>query len=238
MNPFLLFCAAMSGAVLLADQPNTLSTAEKKAGWQLLFDGKTLNGWRGYQHKEPKNWKVENGLIHGTNTNQSEAARADLITNAEYDNFELAFEWKVGPLGNSGVMYRATEVHKQPYYSGPEYQLEGYAADYARRGEKLPLTVLQLTGAAYDMYENPLNNARPLGEFNESRILVNGANVEHWLNGKKVLEYELWSDDWKARKAKSKWKAEADYGMAKKGHIAFQDHGTEVWYRSVKLRKL
>ena len=114
-------------------------------------------------------------------------------------------------------------------FSGPEYQMID-ADKYPERP-----TVLQESGANYDMYPNPFYNAKNIGEFNQSKIVVNGSHVEHWLNGKKLFEYELWSDDWKKQKGKSKWRDVIDYGNSKKGFLALQDHGSEVWFRNVKL---
>jgi hypothetical protein len=157
--------------------------------------------------------------------------RADLRTTEQYQNFELVFDWKVAAEANSGVMFRVTEEFEQPYYSGPEYQL---IDDTGYPGE---LTELQKTGSNYDMHAAPATKpVKPAGEWNTTKIVVNVNHVEHWLNGAKVVEYELQSDDWKQRKDASKWKEAAGYGMAPTGYIDFQDHGNEVWFKNVKIK--
>jgi Domain of Unknown Function (DUF1080) len=212
---------------------NTLTDAEKKEGWQLLFDGKTLTGWRMYQDKAADCWGVKNGEMYckGSSTDKSDL-RADIITKQPYENFELIVEWKIAAAGNSGIMYHVTEDNKAAYESGPEYQLiddEGFP-------EKLQ--DWQKTGADYAMYTTSSRPTKPIGEYNITKIVVNGAHREHWLNGVKVLEFEAWTDDWKQRKATGKWKDEPNYGMAKTGYICLQDHGSGVWFKNIKLRKL
>ncbi len=212
---------------------NTLTSEEKKAGWQLLFDGKTTNGWRMYQNKPADCWGVKNGELYckGSETDKSDL-RADIITKDQYENFELSIDWKIAPKGNSGIMYHVTEEQNAAYLTGPEYQLiddEGYPDK---------LENWQKTGADYAMYTAVKNAAKPVGEYNTTKIVVKGAHREHWLNGVKVVEFEAWSDDWKKRKSEGKWKDTPSYGMAKKGYICLQDHGSGVWFKNIKLRKL
>ncbi len=229
-NILLISTLLINTANISKDTPNVLTKAEKKGGWILLFDGKTTEGWRGYKGRDMKNWKVEpDGTLHCTNKVNDKSIRCDLITTNEYENFELAWEWKITEASNSGVMFRVNENNPQPYMSGPEYQMID-ADKYPERP-----TVLQESGANYDMHPNPFYNAKNIGEFNQSKIVVNGSHVEHWLNGKKLFEYELWSDDWKKQKGKSKWRDIIDYGNSKKGFLALQDHGSEVWFRNIKL---
>lgn len=210
--------------------PNTLTDDQKKEGWMLLFNGTDLSGWRAYRNDTIDCWDVQDGAIHCKDTTAHQ--RGDLVTVDQYDNFELAFEWKVSPGGNSGVIYRVSEENPAPYLSGPEYQViddTGYKGD---------LTELQKAGADYDMYATSQKAAKPAGEWNTGKILMNGNHCEHWLNGVKVVEYEMNSDDWKARKAQSKWNEVKPYGQTVKGHIDLQEHGHEVWYRSIMVRKL
>ena len=212
---------------------NMLSKNETDKGWQLLFDGKTLNGWRTYQNKPSDSWSVKDGSLYcaGSTTNKSDM-RADLITTQQYENFELSVDWKISPKGNSGIMYHVTEEFPAAYLSGPEYQL----IDDVNFPEKLENW--QKTGANYAMDAAPTAAPHPAGEWNHTRIVVNGTHVEHWLNEKKVVDYELWTDDWKRKKSEGKWKDATGYGMARKGFIALQDHGSEAWFRNVKVRVL
>jgi hypothetical protein len=212
---------------------NRLTSSEKSQGWQLLFDGKTMEGWRTYRNNPSNSWEVVNGELHckGSVTDKSDK-RSDLITTQQFDNFELSLEWKISKAGNSGIMYHVTEDYDAPYLSGPEYQLiddEGFP-------EKLE--DWQKTGADYAMYTTTSRPTKPVGEYNVTRIVVNGAHREHWLNGTKVLEFEAWTDDWNARKNAGKWKDATGYGMSKTGYIALQDHGSEIWFRNIKIRPI
>ena len=182
--------------MLSAQQPNTLSSKEKQEGWQLLFDGKTLNGWRTFKN-QAGNWKIENDLLC---SHTADSGNADLITANTYENFEIDIDWKISAAGNSGILYLVTEDYDQTYLSGPEYQLiddDGFP-------EKIE--DWQKAGANYAMQAPAVKAANKPGEWNTTRIIVNNGHVEHWLNGKKIVEYDLWSDEWKKQKANSKWK--------------------------------
>lgn len=212
---------------------NTLTRVEKKAGWQLLFDGKTLNGWRMFKNKNADCWAVKSGELYckGSGTDKSDL-RADIITADQYENFELSVEWKISPAGNSGIMYHVTEDNIYASLSGPEYQLiddEGFPAK---------LEEWQKTASDYAMHNATSHPTKPVGEFNVTKIVVNGPHREHWLNGVKVVEFEAWTPDWYQRKAGSKWKDAPGYGMTKKGYICLQDHGSGVWFKNIKIRKL
>jgi Domain of Unknown Function (DUF1080) len=214
----------------------TLTDAQKSEGWKLLFDGQTLNGWQIFKGRKNNTWEVQDGILHCKALNEKAKGdgdeRSDIMTTEEFTNFELAFDWKISAQGNSGVMFRVTEEFEQPYYSGPEYQViddKGYPGK---------LTDKQMTGANYDMHVTEQKNVKPVGEWNSSKIVVNGNHVEHWLNGQKVVAYELGSADWKKRKENSKWKEWKGYGAAPKGHIDLQDHGSEAWYKNVMIRVL
>ncbi len=215
---------------ILQDMDNTLTDKEKKEGWVLLFDGKSVNGWRGYKNIPTDGWEVINGEIHCKETGVQK--RADLITVDAYDNFELSIDWKVSKANNSGVIWRVSEDYGASFESGPEYQLiddNGYADK---------LEDWQKSGADYAMYTPSKLMAKGPGEYNRTVIKVNDSHVTYWLNGDKVVEYDLWTDDWKKRKANSKWKDARGYGMNKKGHIALQDHGGGVWFKNIKLKKI
>ncbi len=210
---------------------NILSKNEVKNGWDLLFDGKSLDNWRTYKNTK-LNWEAIDGSLHNKNHDASEAARGDLMTVKKYKDFVFSCEWKISPEGNSGIIYRCSEEFKQPYFTGPEYQVidnEGY---------KGKLTESQKAGCNYDMEANTKVKPKPVGEWNSTTILVNGNHVEHWLNGVQVLQYEFNSEKWLAQKENSKWKTAPKYGLEQEGHIDLQDHGHEVWFRNLKIKEL
>jgi hypothetical protein len=195
--------------------------------WRTLFDGGSLEGWRGFKKDSvPAGWQVVDGAL----TRVGKAG--DLITRDEFGDFELTLEWKVAEGGNSGIMYRVTEDAGETYESGPEMQV----LDDARH--KDGQSRLTAAGSAYGLYPAPAGVVKPAGEWNAVRILVRGNHVEHWLNGTKVVEYELGSPDWKAKVQASKFKQWPGYGRAASGHIALQDHGDRVAYRNIKVRTL
>ena len=173
-------------------------------------------------------------MVDGTITLDGEKV-GDLITADEYENFEFAFEWKISKNGNSGVFYLVQEKPelKNTYNSGPEYQvIDNDGHPDAKNGPD------RFAGANYALQAPTRSATRPVGDWNQSRIVKNGAHVEHWLNGEKVVEYELWSDAWKAQVAKSKFATMPAYATAKKGHLALQDHGNPVSFRSLKIKVL
>lgn len=223
-----LLAAAGGGACLSAQAPpNTLTAAEKSAGWQLLFDGTTTAGWRGYRmNTVPAGWQVVDGAL----TRVGEGA--DLITSGVYGSFELAMEWMVAPKGNSGIMYRVTEADSFSYQTGPEYQVLDDA------GHRDGLSRLTAAAAVYGLYPSPEGLERPAGQWNQARIVVHGDSVQHWLNGTLAAQYVLGGADFNAKVAGSKFGKWPGFGKAKVGHIALQDHGDRVAYRSIKLRVL
>jgi hypothetical protein len=197
------------------------------AGWQPLFDGQSTAGWRGYRRADcPSGWQVVDGAL----TRVGEAG--DLVTLEEFADFELEFEWQVASGGNSGVMFRVSEDHDYPWETGPEFQV----LDDAAHGDGLdPRTS---AGANYAMHAPERDVTRPAGQWNQARLVVRGAHVEHWLNGTRIVAYELWSPDWEARVQACKWKERPDYGRRTRGHIALQDHGDRVAYRALRIRAL
>ena len=204
-------------------QPNTLTAAEKRAGWKLLFDGRTTEGWRGFKAPAPdRGWHVAEGAL-----SPDPKASKDIMTKEMFGDFELAFEWRIGPKGNSGVMYRVTADGDQTYWSGPEFQVLDNS-----RGEPPQ----QRAGALYDLYPPARDLTKPVGEYNESRIAIRRGHVEHWLNGVKIVEYELWSPEWEKKVQASKFAKWPGYGRAKAGHIALQDHGDPVAFRNLKIK--
>jgi hypothetical protein len=215
--------SARSGDVAMS----TLTPDERAAGWRSLFDGATTEGWRGFKRADvPDGWRV----VDGTLTRVGRGG--DLITKDQFANFELALEWKVQPRGNSGVFYRVTEEGDETYHTGPEMQVlddAGHADGKSR---------LTSAGALYGLYPAPAGVAKPAGEWNAVRIVANGAHVEHWLNGVKVVDAELWSPEWERLVAASKFREWPTFGRARRGHIALQDHGDWVAYRNIKIKVL
>ncbi|HEV7621814.1 MAG TPA: DUF1080 domain-containing protein [Flavisolibacter sp.] len=209
---------------------NSLTEKEKKGGWKLLFNGSTKKGWRNYQNKPGDSWIADSGTLHCLGS--AYITRNNLITEKQFQNFDLSLDWKLAPQGNSGVLYMVTEHYKEPYLSGPEYQV----IDDKNFPQKLESW--QLTGANYAMDPPRANATKPAGEWNHTRIIVNNGHIEHWLNGVKLVSYKLWSAEWKKHKSEGKWKNEEGYGMSKKGHICLQDHGSEVWFKNIKIKEL
>lgn len=220
-------CGPSNAAISAQEAPNTLTPEEREAGWRLLFDGESTEGWRGYMRDDmPDGWRVEDGTLTRA------AAAGDIVTVERFGDFELSLEWKVEPGGNSGVLYRAIEGPEYVYHGAPEMQV---LDDAGHADGQSPLTS---AGSNYGLHPAPRGVVNPAGEWNRARILVDGRHVEHWLNGQKVVEYELGSEDWERRVADSKFAQWPEYGRADEGHIALQDHGDRVWFRNVKLREI
>lgn len=210
---------------------NTLTEAEKEAGWQLLFNGKNMDGWHNYGLKTLQGWEVTDGAMVAMGAEDG----GDIVSDATYSDFELSLEWKVSPQANSGIFFRVVEdtaAFETVYATGPEYQLLDDAA-YKGKVEEM-----QKTGSNYAMHAVSNRPTKAVGEWNHSRILVQGLHVEHWLNGEKIVEYELQSSDWIERMQNSKWKDYPAYGLAREGKIALQDHGNQTSFRNVKIRPL
>ncbi len=214
--------------------PNTLSDKEKAAGWKLLFDGKTTEGWRGYKmDKMPPGWKVDGALVRvkGGAGGKGAGGGDDIITVDQYDNFELTLQWKIVSGGNSGILIRVTEDAITSWHVSPEMQVLDNSR-HPRRDKR------QLAGACYDLYAPPKDVTKPIGQWNTVRIVADGNHIEHWLNGAKLFEYEIGSDDWNQRVAGSKFRNKPDFAKAKKGHICLQDHSDRIGFRNIKIRPL
>jgi hypothetical protein len=208
--------------------PNTLTSAEQAAGWRLLFDGHTTEGWRGYRSQTmPAGWKVLDGTL------RKEAVTGDIMTVEQFGDFDLRFDWMIAPGGNAGVFYWATEEYDRIYWSAPEFQLldDATAPDRLNR--------LTAAGSVYALYPAPAGFVKPPNEWNTSRILVRRGHVEHWLNEHKLLEYELGSAEWDAKVKASKFKDYPNFARAKRGYIGIQgDHSGMLALRNVKVRPL
>ena len=206
---------------------NTLTTAERAAGWRLLFDGKTTAGWRGWKMDSmPSGWQVVDGTLKRVKP------AADIITTDKFRNFELSLEWNIAKNGNSGIFYRASEDDDAIYWSAPEMQVLDDA------GHPDGQSRLTAAGADYGLYPSPVGVVKPVGQWNLVRIVVNGSHVEHWLNGVKVVEYELGSPDWEAKVKASKFASHAHYGRNAEGYIGLQEHEYPVAFRNIKIRVL
>lgn len=217
-------------SVLAADSPNTLTDAEKAEGWKLLFDGATPTGWVALGKAEfpSKGWSVTDGTLMLA----AKAQGGDIVTTDAYENFELKWDWKIAPAGNSGLKYNLIDARKAV---GFEYQLLDDAAhpDAKVRGRS------RQTAGLYDLLEPAADKkSLPPGEWNTSRLLVRGQHVEHWLNGARTVEFEIGGEALKSAVAGSKYKAIAGFGEKKASPILLQDHGDAIAFRSLKLRVL
>ncbi|MEL6653054.1 MAG: DUF1080 domain-containing protein [Bacteroidota bacterium] len=210
---------------------NVLTAEESAAGWQLLFNGRNLDGWHNYGKKTVAGWAIEDEALVAL----GEDGGGDILSDANFSDFELSLEWKLDPKANSGIFFRVVEdtlSFETVYETGPEYQLlddEGW-------GDKV--SEMQKTGSNDAMHSVSRRPTKALGEWNQSRILVQGHHVEHWLNGEKIVEYELNTADWTERMKASKWIDYPAYGLAREGKIALQDHGSRSYFRNIKIRPL
>jgi type 1 glutamine amidotransferase len=220
--------AAGTGASLTNDlAQNTLTAEEAAAGWELLFDGESFAAWRGYNRVDrPDGWRAVDGAL-------TRADRGgDLITIEQFDDFELKFDWKVQQGGNSGIMFRVAETDGPPWHTGPEFQVLHNA------GHRDGAAAITSAGSNYAVHAPVRDVTRAIGTWNTARLLVNGTHVEHWMNGVKLLEYEIGSPDWERGVQASKFADISGYGREAHGHLAIQDHGDPVAFRNIKVRRL
>jgi hypothetical protein len=239
---------------LLQSSPNTLTPAERASGWRLLFDGRTLAGWRGlgYDSVPTAHWVVVNGAIRKIPS--GDVARVadgrplvggDLMTVDSFADFELSFEWKVTQGANSGLKYNVSEAMSLAQggagtQGGPTHSALGFEYqvldDDRHEDAKLPS---HRAGALYDLIApNTSKQLRPVGEWNQSKVIVRGNHGEHWLNGQKVVEFDLGTARMDSLLAASKYKTIPGFGAKRRGHIVLQDHGDEVYFRGLKVRPL
>ncbi|RYC71988.1 MULTISPECIES: 3-keto-disaccharide hydrolase [Spirosoma] len=224
------------GGTLFAN-PTPATAIPKKGKWETLFDGKTLTGWHNYlKTNQPvsSNWVVDDGAIHFAGGRGG----GDLVSDKEYGNFELEIEWKIAEGGNSGIIYHVNEdpKFKATYNTGPEMQvLDNERHPDAKMGRDGNRTA----GALYDIQKPiTMNTAKPAGEWNKARLVVNNGRAEHYLNGKKVADYPTSGPEWDAMVAQSKFKGWEGFNKFPTGRIALQDHGDKVWYRNIRIREL
>ena len=208
--------------------PPDAAATPRDEGWINLFDGSSMAAWRGYrQDSMPSGWRIQDGTL------TKDTVTGDILTRDQFGDFELELEWRLAAGGNSGLFYRGTEEYDHIYWSAPEYQLLDDAT--APNGESR----LTSAGAAYALYPSPEGVLKPAGEWNAARIIVRGNHVEHWMNGQKLLEYELGSPDWTAKVKASKFVDWPNYGRSARGHIAVQgDHEGTLSLRNIRIRPL
>ena len=220
----------------VAQSANTLSAADKNAGWKLLFDGSSLTGWRGFKKPDASGtrWSVKDGALCLAKAEGADTHGArDIITSDTFNDFDLRWEWRVEPGSNSGLKYFISEDRDAGTLGGAvghEYQLID-----DRRHPDAKISTRQ-TASFYDVKAATSHPTKPVGQWNSSRVVVNGNHVEHWLNERKVLEYELGSPETLAAVKKSKFKDVGGFGTKVPGHILLQDHGEAVCYRSLRIR--
>lgn len=220
---------------------NMLTDAEKAEGWQSLFDGKSLKGWHNYgKTTTGKSWVIAEEAIHLASKKKADGSfqaeeGGDILTDGEYENFEIQLEWKIAPCGNSGIIYNVVEDpanYEFPWMTGPEMQVLDNACHPDAKIDK------HRAGDLYDMIAaNPVN-VKPAGEWNSVRLVSNKGKVEHWQNGAQVVTYDRNDPNWPTMIAASKFKVYPGFGKASKGRICLQDHGDQVWYRNIKIKSL
>ncbi|MGB0930483.1 MAG: family 16 glycoside hydrolase [Chitinophagales bacterium] len=219
---------------------NTLTKAEKTQGWKLMFDGKSFDGWHNYgKETVGSSWKVEEGAmvlntIIGKDGNHKVEDGGDIVSDEEYENFELMLEWKIQPCGNSGIFYNVVESEEYDavWRTGSEMQV---LDNVCHPDAKYPK---HRAGDLYDLISVKYETVKPAGSWNQARIVSKNGKVEHWLNGRKLVEFEMFTPEWEEMIAGSKFHDMPGFGKARKGHISLQDHSDKVWYRNVKIREL
>ena len=225
----LLACQGTGGSVA----PTAGGSAASGKAWVTLFDGKDLSNFRGFRKDTiPPAWVVKDGCLVHMKSAGDHTAAGDLITREQYGDFELELEWKVTPGGNSGIFYHAAEDTNNIWENAPEMQI---LDDSTHNDGKDRLTS---AGADYALYPAPLGAVKPVGQWNQVRIVVNGMHIQYFLNGVKTCDFTRGSDDWKARVAKSKFSKMPKYCTNSRGHIGLQDHGDEVWFRNIRVKPL
>jgi len=237
-NCFFILVLLASLKFLDVSAQTVLTDKEKNDGWKLLFDGKTTNGWRAYgSDRIGDAWKVKDGVLYLDISKKDDGTTleaGDIITEKEYENFDLMLEWKISACGNSGIMFNVVESSENDYtyYTGPEVQvLDNTCHPDAK-------IIKHRAGDLYDLISSSTETVKPAGEWNQVRIVSNKGNLELWLNGTKVVRTQMHTPEWDALVKASKFKDITGFGKSTKGHIAFQDHGNGVWFRNIKIKEI
>ena len=227
MKHTFLITAVLLFSYSAQSQDNQLTPEEFAEGWELLFDGETLKGWKAYNGDVPKSWSVNENSIYCDGSRGGD----DIMTIEKYGDFDLKFEWKIEERGNSGVIYRAREGKQwsKAHLTGPEYQVFDEAEDFSKTS----------VGSVYDVYAPSKNKkVNPALQWNSGRIRISKGLLTHWVNGLVVVQCKMHSDDWNEKVADSKWKNNRYFGKSPFGHIDFQNHGSKVWYKNIKIMRL
>ena len=227
------FASKLWAELDLSAAPNTLTEKEQQAGWQLLFDGKTTNGWHGYNMQGiPDVWSIEEGcfIVNGEGGSEEQ----DVITDKIYRKFAFTVEYKLSKGSNSGIIFQIKEdpKYKFPYETGPEFQLIDHDNWYDK------LEDWQIHGANYAMYPPKTEPWNPVGQWNRLLLIVNGNDVTQIINGVEVVRYKKYSNEWNQLRNSGKWADYPDYGIVDEGHISLQNHGTKLWFRNIKIKQL
>ncbi len=237
-NCFFILVILTSFKFLNVSAQSDLTAQEQNEGWQLLFDGKTTSGWRNYgSNKMGEAWKVKDGVLYLDTSKKDDwqtHGGGDIITEKEYENFELSLEWKIEACGNSGIMFNVVESKDNQYawYSAPEVQVLDNACHPDAK------IIKHRAGDLYDLISCSTETVKPAGEWNQVRINSNKGNLELWLNGVKVVQTQMHTAAWDALVKGSKFKDMRAFGKASKGHIALQDHGNGVWFKNMKIKEI
>lgn len=228
----------LAGAFAILLQITPTMAQSKPGAWRSLFDGKGLAGWRGFHRQDvPPGWTVENGVLRHAKREAKDPG-GDLITVDQFENFEFVVEWKLSKGGNSGIKYLVSESLPPTGRSGVSFEYQ-VLDDENHPDAKMGIAGNRTVGALYDLMPPAAGKkVRPIGQFNETRIIKRGTHIEHWLNGAKLLEFEQGSPELKAHIAASKFKDTKGFGEARRGHILLQDHEDEVSFRNIKIREL